>query len=461
MTTELRSILLLTAAFLVFLVIAGRKLGFLSLSSLFLYSQFIMAIGIIPSLDDYDVADTTHRDLILFTFLSYVLGALLVVGTLGRDFGRETYSPDVNFEYPRKVVNFWILLSIAIGVAYYVAIGYVAFFESLSTVAEGGSEDVAGLRLESYAGSRYLFPGYVNQFKNALLPALVLVVVVASYKLKNPSRLLTAVGLGSITLVLLIGTGQRHPLIKVLVLAVIFAYLFFPKLAVRSVVSAVAVGAPLFFLTTFASGRITTELESADSLSGRASVLVDQMIFRFFAGSQSSATIAFRYVHSRDEVVFGSEWLRALLGLLPGQPGSDIANQVFELMYGSSRGTSPLSLWGSAYHNFGFGGTLLFAGLLGVLFARISASFLKRKTLNLIQAVGMAGITMTLGLWTTEGPTTILNSGLVVFLLLLYWGDRIEKRKSVLSQRRKHLTRDPNIPTETSYSRNNVEGVRR
>jgi hypothetical protein len=428
MREELPDILLLTIALVVFLVIAGRKLGFLSPSSLFLYSQYAMAIGIISSLDEGRIADRTHRDLLLFAFLSYVVSTLLIVGLLGRGVTRGAYSPIVNFQYPANTVNFWILVSIAIGVAYYAAIGYVAFFESMSAAVEGTSEDVAGLRLESYAGSRYLYPGYVNQFKNALLPALFLVVVTASFSLKKPSRWLTALGLGSITIVLLIGTGQRHPFIKILVLAVVFAYFILPKISARSVLGVAAVGAPLFILTTFASGRATSDLEGAGSLSGIVSVFFDQLMQRLFSSNQLSATVGFRYIYYRDDIAFGSEWMQSLKGLLPGQPGSDIANQIFAVLYGGTRGTSPLSLWGSAYYNFGFEWTVVLAGLLGIIFALISASFLKRRTLNLIQAAGMAGITMTLGMWIAGDLTALFNSGLGVFVLFLIWGDRIEKR---------------------------------
>jgi Zn-dependent protease with chaperone function len=119
-------------------------------------------------------------------------------------------------------------------------------------------------------------------------------------------------------------------------------------------------------------------------------------------------------------------------------------------MYGSLRGTAPPSLWGSAYYNLGFGGTVVFAGVLGVAFALVSASFRDRKTLNLVQAVGMAGITMTLGLWTTEGPATVLNNGIVVFVLLLVWGDRIARRSAVEQVPMPALEWKPRVSLEPS-----------
>ena len=48
--------------------------------------------------------------------------------------------------------------------------------------------DITTLRLNSYSGSQYFAPGYVNQFKNVLLPALV-VIVITYYSMTKDSSL--------------------------------------------------------------------------------------------------------------------------------------------------------------------------------------------------------------------------------------------------------------------------------
>jgi hypothetical protein len=103
---------------------------------------------------------------------------------------------------------------------------------------------------------------------------------------------------------------------------------------------------------------------------------------------------------------------------------------------------------------------VVFAGVLGVVFALIRASFVKRKTFNLIQAVGMAGITMTLGLWTTEGTTTILNNGLLPLIILLFWGGLIEERRRSSYHREKYLRRDSNFSVGAGNALDVLEGVR-
>lgn len=410
----------------VFLIGAGRRFGYLSAVSLFVYAQSTMAIGIIPSLEAGSPADETHVWLIIGTLFVVVLTAsayaLLLRG------GRAAYAPQVDYEYPKKPTWFLILVSIAVCALYYAAIGYIAFFESLQSLAGGGTEDIADLRIQSYSGSRYLFPGYVNQFKNSLLPALVMVVSVAAFHFRSRGRHMLVILLVPLTLVFVLGTGQRAPFVRALIFVTIAFYLIAPKNMKRYAPRLALVGVPLFFVATFATGRAGQQLAAADGVFGMARVFFEQLLFRIFGSSQLGSVVGFRWAYDQT-IPTGSEWAQSIVGLLPGQKGPDTANQIFALLYGSTRGTSPLSLWGSAYYNFGMEGALLIAFFLAILLCILSQRALKLTDINVIQATGVAGVSMTFGLWISDGPTTPLNAGLVAFSFLWFWGGQISKRR--------------------------------
>lgn len=418
---------LVFAALVVYLISAGQRLGHLSGMSLFVYAQAIMAVGIIPSLDPLSRADQTHALVIVGTFL------VLTLTSVGYSFlfvtkTRKMYNPTVDFDYPRTSVWLLTIVSLGISVLYYASIGYIAFFESMQSIINGTGEDLANLRLQSYSGSRYLFPGYVNQFKNALLPALVLVIIVAAFRLKERHRILAAITLIPATLIVLLGTGQRAPFVRVLIFAVVALYLIAPKNMRRYAPRIALIGLPIFFLSTFATGRAATDLTQADGLGGTIGVFFEQLAFRIFGSSQIGATTGFRYIFNQN-IATGSEWRESILGLLPGQAGSDIANQIFALLYGSTRGTAPLSLWGSVYYNFGTGGCLVIAAAIALLLSRMSKSTNALTRTNVIQLAGISGTYITMGLWISDGPTTPLNAGLVVYLFLWVWGGRIARRR--------------------------------
>jgi oligosaccharide repeat unit polymerase len=411
-------------------VTAGMRFGHLSVISLFVYAQGVMAAGTLPSLDPSLPADQMHATLIMLTFGTLALVAFVAsFVNLGAPTTRKDYSPDVDFSVPSKSVAFWILVSIAVCVGYFASIGYIAFFESLQALAGNTGEDLAGLRLESYAGSRYFFPGYVNQFKNALLPALTIVAIVAAYHFRRSGRGLLAILLIPTTLVFLLGTGQRAAFVIALALATVSAYFIAPRNFKKYAVRVGLIGLALFFITTIASGRAAADLRAASGFGQQIGILFEQLAFRVLGSNQLSSVVGFRYVYDTS-IPFGSEWAQGIFGLLPGQTGSDLSNRIFEVLYGSTRGTSPVSLWGAAYHNLGLPGAIILAAVLAMILCAVATRINKSKQTNLIQLVGMAGVTVTLGTWIADGPTSVINNGLVMYMFVWWWGSRIERKKT-------------------------------
>jgi oligosaccharide repeat unit polymerase len=424
----------------IYAITAGARFGHLSVISLFVYAQGVMAAGTLPTLDPALPADEMHGTLIMLTFGTLVLVSFIAsFVNRGAPTTRKDYSPEIDFTLPKKSVTFWIVISIGICVGYFASIGYIAFFESLQALSGDTGEDLAGLRLESYAGTRYFFPGYVNQFKNALLPALTIAAIVSAYHFRKSGRTLLAIALVPTTLVFLLGTGQRAAFVIALALATVSAYFIAPKNFKKYALRVGVVGLTLFFITTIAGGRAATDLRAASGFGQQIGILFEQLAFRVLGSNQLSSVVGFRYVYET-QIPFGSEWAQGIVGLLPGQSGSDLSNRIFQVLYGSTRGTSPVSLWGSAYHNLGLPGAIVLAAVLAMVFCAIATTINKKKHLNLIQTVGMAGVTVTLGTWIADGPTSIINTGLVMYIIVWWWGAGVEKRK-MLAQRRLVLSK--------------------
>ncbi len=414
-------------------ITAGARFGHLSVISLFVYAQAMMAAGTLPALDPAQPADEMHGTLIMLTFSTLVVVAF-VASFVNRERTRKNYAPEVDYAIPTKSVAFWIILALAVSAGYFASIGYIAFFESLQSIAGDTNEDLAGLRLESYAGSRYFFPGYVNQFKNSLLPALTIAAIVSAYHFRKTGRMVLALILIPATLVFLLGTGQRAAFVLALALAVVSAYLIAPKNFKKYALRVGLLGVALFFLTTIAGGRAADDLRAAAGFGQQIGILFEQLAFRLFGSNQLSSVVGFQYVYEQ-QIPAGSEWWQGIVGLLPGQAGSDLSNRIFQVLYGSTRGTSPVSLWGSAYHNFGLPGAIVLAALLAIIFCRIATKINTTQHTNLIQIVGMAGVTVVLGTWIADGPTSIINTGVVMYMVIWWWGSRLEKKKRPVSRR--------------------------
>ena len=141
---------------------------------------------------------------------------------------------------------------------------------------------------------------------------------------------------------------------------------------------------------------------------------------RLFSDNQTSALVGFRYIYDQT-VQFGAEWLTDILGILPGEyKGSDLANRVHALLYGSDRGTSPVSLWGSVYYNWGWFGILLFPPLLSFVYCVISKRFLKRPNYTSLEIAGYAFSFYILGAWIASGPMQLVNNGIVACAVLIF-----------------------------------------
>lgn len=407
--------------YLFFLVVLKRRAGLLSPTGLFGLTSVLMAVGTFVQIDERYAVESTYADIVLYCTMAFLLTSL-ALAQVSKERGTAVRVVE---HRPGIALYALLALTIVIVVLYFRAVGYSAFIAGLRNLGTGSSLDVGGLRLESYSGSRYLFPGYVNQFKNALLPALTIVVALHLRDRPGP-RLVFLPLLILFCIFALVGAGQRGAFIIAVVMLLAFAAMWARGREVSLgtlAAGTVAVGAVLT-LTTVALGRNTTLSHDA-SWFDRTWTSLRDFADRILLINQRAGIEGFRYTESLPRPGFGAEWVQSLTGILPGNRGSDLARQIFAMRYGSNRGTSPPSLWGSVHYNFGMIGVIVVPILLAWVCAVISSAALRRQRKNALEAVGIAGVTASLGMWVADSPLFLLNVGIVTYAALWWAGARL------------------------------------
>ncbi|MFD6612539.1 O-antigen polymerase [Micromonospora chalcea] len=415
-------------------VVAVRTYGLLTPDGLFVVSQLLMALGTVQLVDPDSTTETFYGRLVLGAVAVYLLVSMVTFMCLRasrRSVPRKVGDrAPYTFRLVRPTASVLVVtaLSMAATAAYFAAVGYSAFVVGLRGVLTGQTENVSTLRLQSYAGEDYFFPGYANQFRNVLLPSLAVVLAVWFFNRRGlAGRVFALFPLGLATLAL-IGTGQRGAFFLFLLTLVVYSFLAVGRAMSRWVLLVPVLGAPVVFVATQVLGR------SGDANGHPVTAAARELYRRFMEDNQLSGLAAFNYT-SQLPVRNGGEWLRSLSGILPGDRGSSLANEVFATLYGSTVGTSPPSLWGSIHHNFGTVGVLVGAAALALLLQKITFNGLRRPSYNSLELMGYAGMTVVLGTWAVGGPETLLNTGLVAYLALWYWGGRIKPEQTALSAR--------------------------
>ena len=423
-----------------YLALIGRHVGFGRPDVLFAIIHAVTAAGTIIQLDATFASEARYSSLLLWCLVVFLVGSS-VTHVLLRTRRVSTLAVDDSAQFGSLAMAF-LVFGMIIVVLYFVAVGYSALLIGFQSALSGTNNDVATYRLESYAGSRYLFPGYVNQFKNALVPTLIALMIINWKRSGIRGRGLVSVFLVLFAAFSLLGTAQRTAgALFILVLLLILWQLDRSRAGVRAVLVLIAT-IPLLLISTFSLGR---QQGSSDNVGVWGLFL--ELVGRLLGGDTDVEIRGFRYIESLP-VANGAEWLQSLIGLLPGRSGSTLPNQIFELSYGSSRGNAQPSLWASAYHNFGEAGALLVALFLGIGLASFTCFLNKTTVRNLYEIGGIAGLTVVLATWTVGSPVVPLNQGLPAYLLLLFVGYYIRRR----AERSDDNSRDEAVVTEEKAS---------
>ena len=304
----------------------------------------------------------------------------------------------------RKTVNiFWFLaiISSLLTLLYFYLLGYNIFYLVFNDFS---SADITTLRVNAYSGETYFAPGYFNQFKNALLP--VAITILLFNKTKN-KKLLYYFFI-PIAFFGLVGTGQRAFLVFTF-LSILLTNFHFGKFKIKTIIIPSIIVLLIFGAGSFFLGR-TDEFTLSST--------VGNLLKRIFYQEQHEALITFRYLYEIP-ITYGYDWYRGIIGIFPGIKGSEIQHIVFGLIHGNPRGTAALSFIGSIYHNFGLIGVIIISSLLAFILNLITYNFLKKKK-NVGNVVLFSFITFYTSMFSSGDIIFLFNKGVVLFLILSY-----------------------------------------
>jgi hypothetical protein len=417
-----------TATVMLLFVLVGRRRTLLSPDILFVFSQALVFWGTLSLLDPSRNVHLEYLSLLTWwiTALGFSGIVLSLIGGLPRSLPQS--APTILAAPLSAWTWSLVLLSIGISVAYFVAVGYSALWLGLAGLIGGEPVDVATLRLESYAGERYLAAGYVNQFKNYLLPSLSVVIVHTHFLRRARFRWLLALVLGSISVFALVGTGQRGAFTSWAIVVGVYAWLVSRSFFRFRPLMFGLLGVVIFGVVSRVLGR-GPEAEGFFAIPG-IGLVAESFVFlwdRVFTSNQLAGVAAYEYT-SQLPTQFGLDWYKEFVGLLPGRSGLSLSNEVFRLLYGSTRGTAPPTVPGSIHYNFGWIGVITAAVLL-----MLGLNMLARRVERIVAAsplelIGIAGLIVTLGLWIAGSPAALLNTGVMVYAVLYLVGRRLTSR---------------------------------
>lgn len=406
--------------FIYFVLVAWRTNSLLTPDGLFVLFN---TIGLIGTLFVVHMGADTEKKYLLVVFCGTSLFTALAVGARIA-LGRRKSRIEIPVRATRISTSLVLLyaLSLTISLAYYFAIGRITLVEAFVTSSSGQYYDVTTSRLENYSGSSYFSPGYVNQFKNVVLPICTAAIVHTLWSERARGRAIFSVALVFVAFVMVAGTGQRGALV-ITFLTVGSAVGLGGLLRPQRILTLGTLGLSGFILVTFLLQRQAGQATNADTLWGRFYVYAEALWNRVVMENPYSGLAAF-HVTEREPTVWGRQWASEVVDLLPGQGGQSLANRVFAYLYGTDRGTAPESIWGGIYYNFGwFGGTVVVVALFGLMRILTTSLFLvpestPRVSFNFLAVLSLSGMAVTLGSWVVGSPVTVANTGFFAYVLL-------------------------------------------
>lgn len=387
------------------------KKEFISLPFIFLAAQGVMFSGIALIADMTVQADRTLLYVYLTALISFILGVEFFKRTKTGAVKKPVYHRDASLlTYQKERIYIIVFISIIACIYLFRAIGSNIFINvATSFFLSGEAVNVTEARLASYGVSGI---GYVYQFRVILLP--VLTAYLVSF---NPKK---AVGyiVFPLMIIFLLGTGQRGGFVifgVMWLLSLIYNNKFGNQNNMKKIIIVGIIIFVLFGVMTVANGRVTSDNNN----------VIGAILDRFVNDNQTTAVTAFRYISSQP-TQWGQDWLYMLKDILPGK--SDylpVANRVFEILYGSTRGTAPPCIWGSTYYNWGPIGIVIFPFLLGVFYRYMNCRLFAR-VITPLRLIIYTFMFVSLGTWIADGPVGLFNQGFIA-LCILAWILHIDK----------------------------------
>ena len=264
--------------------------------------------------------------------------------------------------------------------------------------------------------ARYLWPGYVAQFKNCLLP---LTCLLFYFKFAVSRRIvwLTAwCALLVATALATTGTGSRFPF-AIFVATFLFvgtSPLVAPfRMSDRLLLGVGVVGATLLIGLTIMMGARGQQATRGFGPLWAPAQIVDRALF--FPGREK--VVVYQKFLATEPPQWGRGALRQLATVLPGRPSTEaLSNRLHALVYGNPKGNVALDYWGALWFDFRWLG-LLASALTGLLLNLYYVSLLK-GTKNLLRVATMSFAGVALG--TSPDLHVLFLRGFLTCFVFLY-----------------------------------------
>lgn len=369
--------------------------------------QWIMYVGTLVQIDvqsDSDLAylGLFHVALLGFIFSSTIFSQKFEIAKRRRDFQNLKVLPE-RPEVIRRLI-FVAVISMGISLLYYYLLGYNVLLDLFAGIDD--EYDYSSKRLAAYSGQQYLAPGYVNQFKNVLLPLSLSILIWTDRKRKSKFKITYYSLLILISVILILGTGQRAFLVYAFG-AYLFGLTLFRRMKQGKIF--IAGGAVLIiftFLTLFYKNSTESKLD-----------IFVPVLERFFVVQQEGGLEAFDYIYSQD-ITWFKNWFEEFRGVLPQYKGSNLAHIIHFKMYGTMRGTVPPSLVGSAYYNGGWLGVFVSFIFIGWVYSYLMSRMMNGPK-NISRLMIYGALFFYLATFVAGSPVSLINNGMVALMLLL------------------------------------------
>ncbi|MEA1014478.1 O-antigen polymerase [Sphingosinicella sp. LY1275] len=376
-------------------------------------SLCLMAIGTFAISDISAPSDVVYIAMFFVAMICFIAASALVIISPAAKAAYISFSQR-DFSSPRPdevaICVLVFIVSCVVTIAYYNAVGYNLFFLLLS--GNIGS-DYSDLRLATYSGDNYLAPGYANQFKNVLLPLTAMTIALWLKQSRNRVLFYIFSGCAAVGVAIaLLGTGQRSYLVYTF-FALSFGFILH-NIGIKSSIKLRHFILPLIPVVGLLG--LMTGAYAGVGEDGPSAIL-SKILERFTTIQQEGALFGFNYIYPMKTVWF-AEWVSGFKGLMPGVEGSSLAHDIHKVMYGSDRGTVPLSSVGSAYYNGGVLGVVLLFFALGFLYSHLYLRFLRGER-ALLRSVTYGFMFFYLTIYVVDSPINLVDNGVVTIALLL------------------------------------------
>lgn len=371
-------------------------------------SQFLMFFGITYFIDDNFKSDGLLLVLYLVALICFILSS---------EFSQRIVLPKktiivksrYDFFLARKIY-IWIMMLVCIVLCsfFFARAGGNVFFNGLRALLSGTDYSTKYARMSFLSISGV---GYIYQLRVTVFPLLVF--YYATMEKRTPVTMLLVI----LMLVFLVGTGQRGGLFSFIAIFVIGIYYIFgnkndigiQKKHNRLLLygGTIGVSGIIFVLSTILNGRVV-----------EGSSVFSAILKRFIRDNQACAVYGFRYI-STLPIQHGRDWLFQFLDVLPGKNSyMSLDTRIFAYMHGgSTAGTSPPCIWGSAYYNFGILGVVFLSTFLGLIITNIHARY-SRRVNDECNVIIYSAEQFLLAYWVAAGPIFLFNSGFISVILL-------------------------------------------